>query len=128
MNGHFEVKFHGTKAEYEAEIERLSIGSCGSCVIAAQCDGANAACTSKLYNHIEHVPPKRWRAEPHGVYWIVGSDGNADRSMDIECAIDNNRYTLGNYFRTREDAERAAEYVKAAYEHAQVELEGAENG
>jgi len=61
------------------------------------------------------TPPPRWRVEDGCMYWGVGDDGEVFRSVERAMSLDDSRYALGNYFRTREDAERAAEYVKIAF-------------
>ena len=55
-----------------------------------------------------------WRAEDGEEYCYVGNRGiiMVDKE-DGHCA-DENRHEFGNYFRTKEDARKAAELVKAA--------------
>ena len=61
--------------------------------------------------------PKRWRAkEVEGYWWIMG-DGSLMHERDLRCKIDEARYTHGNYFRTRELAEQAAEAVRETLEN-----------
>ena len=70
--------------------------------------------------------PKRWRAKSSaGVavseceghwedysYWYITSDGVIAQEEEMNCKADNLRYKLGNYFRTKEEAEQAAEAVR----------------
>lgn len=58
----------------------------------------------------KRVEKVRWRAEKNGVYWSIISC-TVPMSENNE-ADDQNYYDSGNYFRTREQAERAAEAVK----------------
>ena len=53
------------------------------------------------------VPPKevRWRAEMGCVYWFVDDDGETETDYDTRHVSDELRYRIGNYFRTREEAE-----------------------
>jgi len=53
------------------------------------------------------VPPKekRWRAEEGGWFWYIGSTGFAHDSRDLRMEKSNAHYAVGNYFRTREEAE-----------------------
>jgi len=53
------------------------------------------------------VPPKekRWRAYHRGVYWIVDKEGDAMWRLDMHELVDDKCYSIGNYFRTREEAE-----------------------
>jgi len=53
------------------------------------------------------VPPKekRWRAEEGGWFWYIGSTGFAHDSRDLRMEKSNAHYDVGNYFRTREEAE-----------------------
>lgn len=55
--------------------------------------------------------PERWRAEFDGAYYFVGAEGVVP-CCETHCSIDNGRYELGNYFRTKGDAKRAIEYIK----------------
>lgn len=56
--------------------------------------------------------PKRWRANSGGTYWYVSVEGRVHCDAELECNIDNDRYSIGNYFRTREAAELAADLFK----------------
>ena len=60
----------------------------------------------------EEVKPFRWRAEPGGAYHIVCTTMDVMRLYDIRESSDNKLYENGNYFRTKEEAERAAEKIK----------------
>jgi len=53
------------------------------------------------------VPPKevRWRAEEGDWFWYIGSTGFAHDSRDLRMEKSNAHYDVGNYFRTREEAE-----------------------
>ena len=54
----------------------------------------------------------RWRAEKGELYYYVFSDGIIDEYCDEYCTVDDTMYNLGNYFKTKELAEEAAEKVK----------------
>ena len=70
--------------------------------------------------------PKRWRAKSSaGVavseceghwedysYWYITSDGVISQDEETNCKADNLRYELGNYFRTKEEAQQAAEVIR----------------
>ena len=74
--------------------------------------------------------PKRWRAKSSaGVavseceehwedysYWYISSDGVVAQEEEMNCKADNLRYELGNYFRTKEEAEQDVEAVREAFE------------
>jgi hypothetical protein len=49
---------------------------------------------------------KRWRAEMGGKYYLITDQGCASGSNDLRTDIDNFRYISGNYFKTREEAEK----------------------
>jgi hypothetical protein len=59
--------------------------------------------------------PKRWKAKEGGMYWHVASNGDGEREDEGGYMIDNERYELGNYFKTREEAEVMAEKVKELF-------------
>ena len=56
----------------------------------------------------------RWRSEIDGSYYLFTPNCNIYNSTDIRSPLDDRRYSIGNYFRTKEQAEKAAEVVKEA--------------
>lgn len=62
----------------------------------------------------KRVEKIRWRAKYNGVYYFITFNGKIDSENDMYCALDNQRYNFGNYFRTRKQAEKAAEAVREA--------------
>ena len=63
----------------------------------------------------EEIPEehRRWRAKKGGQYWCVQSDGGVVHDHEIEADVDDERYEIGNYFKTEEEAQRTAEWLKA---------------
>ena len=57
----------------------------------------------------------RWKPENGETYYRVGSDGRIyDDTWDDSLSItDSERFDIGNCFKTKEEAERVAEYLKA---------------
>lgn len=55
--------------------------------------------------------PKRWRAEEGGIYWFIDTDfsGKVRDLWDQRSADENVRYNLGNYFKTKEEAQKVKE-------------------
>lgn len=49
---------------------------------------------------------KRWRAEQKKGYFYIYSNGLVDETMESYKTMDNQRYELGNYFRTEEEAQK----------------------
>lgn len=49
--------------------------------------------------------PKRWRAEENEVYYYIDSDDFVNEIIDCRINKDDERYNLGNYFQTREEAQ-----------------------
>lgn len=56
--------------------------------------------------------PKRWRAEDGNYYYHVDDEFIIQKEVEDYMILDNNRYNIGNYFRTKEEAEEYAEYIK----------------
>ena len=56
---------------------------------------------------------KRWRPKKGGQYWCVQSDGGVVYDHEIKIDVDDERYEIGNYFKTEEEAQRTAEWFKA---------------
>ena len=52
--------------------------------------------------------PKRWRAEKGGIYWFIDTDfsGKVRDLWDQRSTDENVRYNLGNYFKTKEEAQK----------------------
>lgn len=82
----------------------------------------------RLENIIERInkkysTPKRWRAEKRETYYRICSDG--DIIVEAECisAIDNTRYEFGNYFGTREEAEKYRDKIKEILLNRELEEE-----
>ena len=92
-------------------------------------DADDTVCIGGIYSHCipyegnEHLlgtadepKPKqkanRWRAEKGERYWYVGSYGGVESTTDTRMCTDDCRYAIGNYYRTREEAEAMAEKFK----------------
>ena len=60
------------------------------------------------YVNQEHGIPKRWRAEEGGIYWFIDIDfsGEVRELWDRRSTDENTRYNLGNYFKTKEMAQK----------------------
>ena len=56
---------------------------------------------------------KRWRAKEDERYWYVGSDGVVDDNYEDKMGTDDRRYEFGNYFKTEEEAQKTAEWLRA---------------
>lgn len=63
----------------------------------------------------EEIPDecKRWRAKEGERYWYVDAWGAADLDYESREDIDDMRYELGNYFKTEEEAQKAADWLRA---------------
>lgn len=48
---------------------------------------------------------KRWRGKRDDTYYSVSTSGNIITDIDCSCAYDEKCYRLGNYFKTKEEAE-----------------------
>ena len=74
----------------------------------------------KRYNRtlfFEEIPipesalkPKRWRAKKNECYFAVNTWGKIDVACEDNVEVDNQRYKIGNYFRTKEEAEDSIIY------------------
>ena len=56
--------------------------------------------------------PKIWKPEYGDWYWYIGSDGQVDNCEWVNGPIDYGRYSMGNCFRTKEEARIAREKQK----------------
>lgn len=60
--------------------------------------------------------PKRWRAGYKERYFYISFFGEIRKNLDENNAMDRKAYEFGNYFQTREQAEKARELQKKAYQ------------
>lgn len=63
----------------------------------------------------------RWRAEKGGIHYGIGLDGNVYSVIDAYDYNDNSRYRQGNYFKTKEAAERVAEQIRKIFKNSKAE-------
>ena len=49
---------------------------------------------------------KRWRAKAQDKFYFIGSDGYIDAKLDFMLKEDEDKYKLGNYFKTEEEAKK----------------------
>ena len=68
---------------------------------------------------IEDLP--RWRAEESESYYYVDLSFNVRKTDDLRSYGDNNLYEAGNYFRTREAAEKVAEQIRDIFKNSKAE-------
>lgn len=54
-----------------------------------------------------------WRADKNGRYWFIGTDITAYPESDAYDEIDERRYEAGNYFSTRTEAVKTAQWMYA---------------
>lgn len=67
---------------------------------------------------IENV---RWRAKKGEVYFNLVVGKVVVEQTDMRMAYDNSRYEDGNYFKTREAAEKAAEQIREIFRNSKAE-------
>jgi len=61
---------------------------------------------------IEELKPKRWRAKKDCKYWFLNEVLKAVFDTEYRFDIDNQRYEIGNYFQTEQQAKDFAERIK----------------
>lgn len=54
----------------------------------------------------------RWRAEKGEIYYCIGDEGEIYIPCEDFCNYNTNRYEIGNYFKTGEEAEKVVEKMK----------------
>ena len=66
-----------------------------------------------VYDFKTHTASKkRWRAERGGEYCFFSNLLEVHIDIDIHASLDDKRYNIGNYFKTKEDAEAKASEIK----------------
>ena len=63
----------------------------------------------------------RWRALYGENYYVIGSELDVYCSIEVCHVVDDNRNKVGNYFRTREAAERVAEQIREIFKNSKAE-------
>ena len=63
----------------------------------------------------EEIPEdhRRWRAEKHGSYYFISDNGVVYDSLELYHPTDDYRYSIGNYFKTEEEAKKTVDWLKA---------------
>lgn len=64
----------------------------------------------------ENCESRIWKPEYGEWYWFISTDGQVNNSEWVNDRIDRGRYSMGNCFRTREEAEFAREKQKIKIE------------
>ena len=63
----------------------------------------------------EEIPEgyKRWRAKSGETYYYIDSEGEVYDDKEQYVHLDDGGFLIGNYFKTREEAEKTVEWLKA---------------
>lgn len=68
---------------------------------------------AEIEKKIEELESKvRWRAKENEIYYYFNDFGEIHVNRDGCCGTDTDRYDLGNYFETEEEAKKAVEKIK----------------
>ena len=68
---------------------------------------------------IEDLP--RWRANPAEFYFYIDDDFSIGSHSDIRDGADESYYKSGNYFKTREAAEKVADQIREIFKNSEAE-------
>lgn len=68
---------------------------------------------------IEDLP--RWRAKANETYYLIGIDVEVIDSIECGVCVDDACYSAGNYFKTREAAERVAKQIREIFKDSKAE-------
>ena len=71
--------------------------------------------------------PKRWRAKAQDKFYFIDSEGYIDTKLDFMLKEDENKYKIGNYFKTKEEAEKVKEELDKFWERVRAGEIGGEN-
>ena len=63
----------------------------------------------------------RWRALYNEKYYVINSETNICYQKETGHVVDGNRYDVGNYFRTREAAEKVAKQIREIIKNSKAE-------
>lgn len=59
----------------------------------------------KLIKKSNNPAKKRWKAQDNGIYYYLGTDGQIYSCKDAGDSFSKRTYIIGNYFKTKEEAE-----------------------
>ena len=68
---------------------------------------------------IEDLP--KWRADMNGAYFYISSACNIIKEKECYCYADEERYNVGNYFKTKEAAEKVASQIREIFKNSKAE-------
>ena len=68
---------------------------------------------------VEPIP--RWRAEKNEEYYYVRADAEVEPELENGWSEYNTCYSIGNYFKTREAAERVAKQIREIFKNSKSE-------
>ena len=68
---------------------------------------------------IEALP--KWRADMNGAYFYISSACNIIKEKECHCYKDRGRYNVGNYFKTKEAAEKVASQIREIFKNSKAE-------
>lgn len=68
---------------------------------------------------LEKLP--RWRALHGENYYVIGSTLTIDCQAEIGHSVDDRRYSVGNYFKTKEAANRVAVQIREIFKNSKAE-------
>jgi len=105
------ITFEGTKKEFNKFMDAAY--NSGPCLL--DCEYCPGDCNECLKAHIAFIPAPRWRAKLGDMYYYISAEGEIERAREDAHEIDNKHYDIGNYYKTEEQTEAAAERVRAAY-------------
>ena len=66
-----------------------------------------------LKDWFEEIKEGSWEPEEHDSYYYLYCDGDVERDIWEGTNMDKEHYAIGNVFRSREEAEKAVEWLKA---------------
>lgn len=95
----------GDKFEYDDKGD-------GRCTLVS--NDAVSACIPS--NYLDELPGSSWKPEDGECYFYINDTGDYRTTLYYESSnYDKGRRSIGNYFKTREDAEAAANWLKARH-------------
>lgn len=68
---------------------------------------------------IEDLP--RWRAKEEKTYYYIAVDAEVKDDLESGCIVNDACYSVGNYFKTREAAEKVAEQIREIFKNSKAE-------
>lgn len=77
-------------------------------------------CHKRWNEEIKQLEDIRWRAKENENYWVIDEVGNVLFSKENCTVLSDSRHLYGNYFKTKEAAQKVADQIKEIFKNSKA--------